>query len=178
MRKDAQEWKKGMTEEFEAHVKNKTWSVVKYVEGMSVIGCKWVYKLKRDVNGSVTRYKARIVAKGYNQQYGIDYNETFAPVLKYKSLRIIFALSITHKNTRLEQLDVKTAFLNAYVNEDVYMEAPEGMNVKSDEVLKLNKALYGIKQAPKEWNNDINNYIVKELGFVQCVKDTCVYVKM
>src|SRR5439155_518378 len=80
-------------------------------------------------------------------------------------------------NIQLEQLDVKTAFLNAKVSEDIYMEAPDGLKLPSDKVLKLNKALYGIKQAPKEWNDDISNYLKNELGFKQCIKDTCLYVK-
>lgn len=87
-------------------------------------------------------------------------------------------LAVNSKNTRLEQLDVKTAFLNAKVNEDIYMKVPEGMNVNDGYVLKLNKALYGIKQAPKEWNGEINDYLINVLGFHQCIKDSCVYIRI
>ena len=179
---DANEWLKAMNEEFQAHEKNNTWSIVDKNNMMNVIGCRWVYKKKKDENGNVKKYKARLVAKGYNQQQGIDYNDTFAPVLKYKSLRILLALSTINKNINIKQLDVKTAFLNAKVSEDIYMEIPDGMavpaNIKNIKiVLKLNKALYGIKQAPNEWNNDINHFLINELQFKRCIKDTCIYVK-
>jgi hypothetical protein len=119
-----------------------------------------------------------MVARGFHQLYGIDYTETFAPVIKTKSLRLIIALSTTTTIKRkLIHLDVKTAFLNAKVREDIYVSAPKGMNIGENKVLKLNKALYGIKQAPHEWNVEIDNFILS-LGFNKCVKDPCVYVKM
>ena len=138
----------------------------------------------------------QLVAKGYDQQYGIDYKDTFAPVLKYKTLRIMLALSTTSSKIKMKQLDVKTAFLNAIVNENIYMSIPEGMilnnnnnnhdinsnnsninNNNNNKVLKLNKALYGIKQAPNEWNKDISEFMVSTMKFTQCIKDTCVYIK-
>jgi histone deacetylase 1/2 len=172
---DGDKWRSATQEEFDAHEKNKTWSVVKREKWMNVIGSKWVNKRKRDVKGEVIRYKSRIVAKGFNQVEGIDYNETFAPVLKYKSLRIILALSL---NSKLKQLDVKTAFLNATVSENIYMSAPDGLDIPSDCVLKLNKALYGIKQAPNEWNAEITKFMIHELKMKQCIKDQCVFVSM
>ena len=186
-------WITAIGKEYSAHVKNNTWSEVERQKNMNVIGCRYVFNKKKDVNGDVKEYKARLVAKGFSQQYGIDYHDTFAPVLKYKSLRLIFALSVITGNTNLNHLDVKTAFLNANVTENIYMELPDGFYescpvvsgqhpVKTqksggDIVLKLNKALYGIKQAPKEWNSDINEYVVNTLKFKRCIKDTCVYVK-
>jgi len=171
-------WLSVIDDELCAHKKNNTWSVVKKNASMNVIDTKWVFTKKRDENGVVRRYKARMVARGFNHMYGVDYRETFAPVIKLKSLRLIIALSSTTNTKRkLAQLDVKTAFLNANVKEDIYVRAPEGMNICDDEVLKLNKALYGIKQAPHEWNNEVNSFI-SMLGFRRCVKDACVYVKM
>jgi hypothetical protein len=138
------------------------------------VSTKWIFNKKKDENGRVKKYKARLVARGFTQQYGIDYRETFAPVLKGKSLKIIIALSSGTKTERkLAQLDVKTAFLNADVKEDIYVYPPEGLEVKNGEILKLNKALYGIKQAPHEWNNNIDMTLIS-LGFHRCVKDTCV----
>jgi hypothetical protein len=142
--RDALQWKKAMEEELAAHAKNKSWMVVSRRSDMNVIGSKWVFKVKKNENGEVKRYKGRVVAKGYNQVEGIDYGETYAPVLKYKSLRLMLALAASNKHTRMEQLDIKTAFLNATISEDIYMEAPEGMSVKDGCVLKLLKAVYGI----------------------------------
>lgn len=173
--KDRQKWKEAVEEELVSHNQHKTWSIVKKRSDMNVMGCKWVFKIKRDVIGLPVRWKARLVGKGYTQQYGVDYTDTFAPVLKYKSLRLILALG-ANKHTHLDQLDIKTAFLNATVDEDIYMEVPEGYDAPPDSVMKLNKALYGIKQAPKEWNDNITEYL-KEQGFKQCVKDTCVFIK-
>jgi hypothetical protein len=145
---EADKWKVAIQEELSSHVSNKTWKVVDRTNNMNVIGSKWVFKKKRDANGTVQRYKARLVAKGYDQEYGIDYYETFAPVMKYKSLRIIILLSIIY-GYELEQLDIKTAFLNADIDEDLYMEIPDGIDDtdKTKHVVKLLKARYGTKQA-------------------------------
>ena len=117
------------------------------------------------MNGKVFKYKARLVAKGFKQQEGIDYNETFAPVLKYTSLKILLALS-PNNNIKLKQLDVKTAFLNAKVSENIYMKVPEGLNVDGSKyVLKLNRALYGLKQAPREWNKEVSSFLVNVLHY-------------
>ena len=120
-----------------------------------------------------------MVAKGYGQKEGIDYHETFAPVVKYKSLRVILALA-NEMDYEIKQLDVVTAFLNAYIKEDVYMQQPQGFEQGGDNnnlVCKLNKTLYGIKQAPHEWNNEINDFLVHTLCFKRCITDTCLYVK-
>src|SRR5262249_31768940 len=132
--------------------------------------------IKRDVHGNIQRYKARLVAKGYNQRYGVDYDVTHAPVLRYNSLRVILSLSAT-TNRQLYQLDIKTAFLNATVEEDIHMEIPEGISIDSEKyVCKLEKALYGIKQAPHVWNENINAYLI-ELHYTPCEKDPCIYYK-
>ena len=175
---DSADWKKAINEELQSLEKNNTWSYVNRSRNMNIIGCKWVFKKKKDMNGKVQRYKARLVAKGYNQEYGIDYGETFAPVLKYKSLRIILSMAAIY-GLELQQLDIKTAFLNAEVTENIYVELPEGINIKDkseNTVLKLNRALYGIKQAPKLWNDNLNNKLIS-IGFKPCIKDTCIYVK-
>ena len=173
------EWEGGINEELKSLEKNETWSVVKKnsVGDVNIIDSRWVLKKKRDVNGKVFKYKARLVAKGFKQQEGIDYNETFAPVLKYTSLKILLALS-PNNNIKLKQLDVKTAFLNAKVSENIYMKVPEGLNVDGSKyVLKLNRALYGLKQAPREWNKEVSSFLVNVLHYKQCKKDTCLYVK-
>ena len=126
-----------------------------------------------DKSGGVERYKARLCAKGYSQKEGIDYNETFAPVLKYKSLRLLLATAAI-KGLEVKQMDVQTAFLNAEIKD---MKQPEGFHNGDDNmVCRLIKTLYGTKQAPHEWNNRLNDFILS-LGFKRCKSDTCIYVK-
>lgn len=137
---------------------------------------KWVFKTKRDSNGNIARYKARLVAKGFTQRQGIDFNETFAPVIRNKSVRLMFALAARESHTRTDHLDIKTAFLNANVDEEVYMEVPEGIEAEDGVVLRLRKALYGMKQAPRLWNSHITSFI-KAQSFKQLMKDTCVFMK-
>ena len=176
----SEEWLKAMKEEWDSLIENETWEEVKREssENMNVVGVKWVFKVKKNEKGEPVRYKARMIAKGYTQEYGVDYHETYAPVLKYKTLRIMMALSVG-ADMVIEQMDVKTAFLNANVNEHIYIDVPEGMKlqVSSGAVLRLRKALYGIKQASHEWNKHINAFL-ESMGFKRCVKDTCLYVKI
>ena len=173
---EANKWLLAISEEVQSLEVNKTWQVVDKTRDMNIIGSRWIFKKKKDVNGQVQKYKARLVAKGYDQEYGIDYSETFAPVLKYKTLRVILALSVIF-GYQLAQLDVKTAFLNASINEDLYMEVPDGIDAdRSSKVLKLLKALYGTKQAPRAWNSNINQLLVS-MKFYRCSKDTCIYIR-
>ena len=174
---DSDKWNEAMKDELLSLKKNDTYEVIEREESMKVIGCRWVYALKKDEHGKVVRYKARLVAKGYNQEKGIDFDETFAPVMKIRSMRLMFAASTLYDDVELEQLDIKTAFLNATVKETIYVEPAEGMNIDSSRyVLRLKRALYGIKQAPREWNANINEFLIS-LGFKPCIKDTCIYVK-
>lgn len=172
----SQEWKQAMDEEIQALQENGTWTLVTLPKGRKAIGSKWVFKTKLNKDGMVERYKARFCAKGFSQKEGIDYNETFAPVLKYKSLRIVLAIAAV-KDYELNQMDVQTAFLNATIKEEVYMKQPEGYETGGENVVcKLNKTLYGTKQAPHEWNEELNLFITTS-GFYRCQSDTCVYVK-
>ncbi|GKB01170.1 retrovirus-related pol polyprotein from transposon TNT 1-94, partial [Tanacetum coccineum] len=120
-------------------------------EGSKRVGCKWVFKTKRDFKVNAERYKARLVAKGYTQKNSVDYNETFSPVSKKDSLRIILAL-VAHFDLELHQMDVKTVFLNGNLKEEVYMEQPEGFSIDGKEkmVCKLKKLIYGLKQASRQ----------------------------
>ncbi|CAL9005801.1 unnamed protein product, partial [Prunus brigantina] len=123
------------------------------------------------------RYKARLVAKGYKQKYGIDYEEVFAPVARLDTVRLLISLA-AHHNWKIYQLDVKSAFLNGVLDEEVYVEQPEGFKIKGEEqkVYRLKKALYGLKQAPRAWNSRIDCYL-QENGFVQCPYEHSVYMK-
>jgi hypothetical protein len=167
-------WKEAMDSEMNAMHENKSWSLVERQPDMNVIGSKWVYKIKRKGDGTVERFKARLVARGFSQIEGVDYDETFAPVMRYKTLRIILAIA-NELNYEVRQMDVTNAFLNASVCNDIFMEQPVGY-ITGDKkyVCKLNKAVYGIKQAPNLWNQEIDHFM-KQHGFNACKSDVCQY---
>lgn len=114
------EWEQAMKEEYDALVKNKTWELVPLPKGKNVIGCKWIYKTKFKSNGAIEKFKARLVAKGFNQKVGVDYEETFAPVIKMNTIRIILSLA-TSLGWHIHQMDVKNAFLNGDLYEEIYI---------------------------------------------------------
>uniref|UniRef100_A0ACD5XT30 Uncharacterized protein n=1 Tax=Avena sativa TaxID=4498 RepID=A0ACD5XT30_AVESA len=147
-------WKHAMDEEFEALIKNQTWRLVPPHGGQNLIDCRWVYKIKRKADGSIDRYKARLVAKGFKQRYGIDYEDTFSPVVKIATVRLVLTIAVS-RGWSLRQLDVKNAFLHGVLEEEVYMRQPPGYEdrKKPDFICKLDKALYGLKQAPRAWDS-------------------------
>lgn len=167
-----------MKEELKSMDDNKVWELVELPQGSKRVGCKWVFKTKRDSKGNIERYKARLVAKGYTQKDGIDYKETFSPVSKKDSLRIVMAL-VAHYDLELHQMDVKTAFLNGDLEEEVYMDQPEGFLTtgKDNLVCKLKKSIYGLKQASRQWYLKFNDTITS-FGFVENTVDRCIYMKV
>lgn len=173
---DAPKWQEALDEEFKSLQKNKTWSLMALPAGSHAIGCKWVLKKKYNADGSIARHKARLVAKGFSQTHGIDYNETFAPVAKFTSIRTLLAIA-AHEDMEVHQMDVKTAFLNGDIQEDIYMVQPEGFAEPGKErlVCQLKKALYGLKQAPRAWYERINNFLLG-VGFNRLDSDYSVYV--
>lgn len=146
-------WVKAMEVELESLKSRRTWELVELPKGMRKIGSKWVYRIKTDAYGNEVKKKARLVIQGYRQKEGIDYEETFAPVVRLESLRILLALKAIH-GWKSFQLDVKTAFLYGTIDKDIYMDQPEGFVEKGKEhfVCHLLKSLYGLKQAPRIWN--------------------------
>ncbi|RWR98561.1 hypothetical protein B4U79_05827, partial [Dinothrombium tinctorium] len=137
----------------------------------------WVFKLKRDSKGNIVRYKARLVAKGYSQVKGIDFDETFSPVARYNSIRTILAIAAS-MNLEIHQMDVNTAFLYGELNEELYMEQPEGY-IREDTnhlVCRLKKSIYGLKQAPRSWNKKLHKFLEK-MEFEQNPCDWCIYTK-
>ncbi|CAJ2651499.1 unnamed protein product [Trifolium pratense] len=137
----------------------------------------WVYKAKKKSKGEVERYKARLVAKGYSQRADIDYDEIFAPVARLETVRLIISLAAQNK-WKIHQIDVKSAFLNGVLDEEVYIEQPQGYEVKGEKekVLKLKKALYGLKQAPRAWNARIDKYF-QDKNFIKCPYEHTLYIK-
>ena len=154
-------WIIAMQEELNQFVRNDVWTLVPPPRSQTIIGTKWVFRNKMDENGIVSRNKARLVAQGYNQQEGIDYDETFAPVARLESIRILLAYACAH-NFKLFQMDVKSAFLNGVINEEVYVAQPPGFVdfEKPNHIFKLKKALYGLKQAPKAWYDRLKTFLV------------------
>lgn len=177
-RPDGAKWKAALDEEYESLVKNKTWSLVPLPPGRRPVGFKWVFKVKRNADGTVERYKARGVARGFSQQEGIDYEETFAPVAKFTSFRLLFAMAAA-EGLPVSQVDIVTAFLNGDIDEEIYMQQPHGYEVagKENYVCRLHKSLYGLKQAARCWNIKMHEAMV-ELGFMRIEADRCVYVKL
>jgi len=166
-----------MDEEIHAIEKNDTWKLTNLLENKKAIGVKWVYKTKKNAKGKVQRYKTRLVAKGYKQREGIDYGEVFAPVARLETIRLMILL-VTQHRWKIYQLDVKSAFLNGFLEEEIYVEQPLGYIEAGNEgkVYKLKKALYGLKQSPRAWNTIIDKYF-QENGFEKCPYEHVMYVK-
>ena len=173
-----QVWKDAMQEEYQFIMKNDVWDVVPRLEERSVVTSKWIYKIKHAADGSIEKYKARFVARGFSPKEGIDYEETFAPVARYTSIRAIMALA-ANLGWKLYQMDVKTAFLNGVVEEEVYVEQPLGFETHDREthVCKLKKALYRLKQAPRTWYGRIDSFLMS-LGFTKSKADPNLYSKV
>ena len=146
------QWHEAMNTKFDALLKNQTWTLVPSTQAHNLVGCKWVFRVKHRADGSIERYKARLVAKGFHQQPGIDYTETFSPVVKPTTVRIVLSLALS-KNWSLRQIDVQNVFLHGCLSEEVYMTQPPGFNHPQfpNHVCKLHKALYGLKQARRAW---------------------------
>lgn len=170
------EWRSAILEEIRALEKNKTWDVVEKPNDKTVIGCKWVFTVKYNSDGTLERYKARLVAKGYTQTYGVDYQETFAPVAKINTVRVLLSIA-ANLDWPLQQLDVKNAFLNGELEEDVYMELPPGFSQGGQgKVVKLRKSLYGLKQSPRAWFDRFMKAIKKH-GYAQAQADHTLFFK-
>lgn len=171
-RDDKDEWKMAMNDELKSIDENKTWNLVDLPAGRAAIGSKWVFKKKLDNSGNVSRYKARLVAQGFNQKFGTDYDEVFAPVARPTTFRILLAVAAKRKYT-VRHYDIKTAFLNGKLDEEIFMKQPPGFEIGS-KVCKLNKSLYGLKQAARQWNNEINR-VLMSCGCKQSETDKCLY---
>lgn len=174
---DAHLWIAAMQEEIEALHKNKTWDLVPLPHGRKAIGNKWVYKIKRNSDDQVERYRARLVVKGYAQKEGIDFNEIFSPVVRLTTVRVVLAICAIF-DLHLDQLDVKTAFLHGEIDEEIYMLQPEGFEEKDKKnlVCRLTKSLYGLKQAPRCWYKRFDSFIIS-LGYNRLNSDHCAYFK-
>ena len=168
-------WKNAINDEYDSLMRNQTWHLVSPKQGRNIIYCKWVYKIKRKSDGTIDRYKARLVAKGFKQRYGIDYEDTFSPIVKAASIRLVLSIAVS-RGWSLHQLDVQKAFLHGVLEEEVYMRQPPGFEngSKPHHVCKLDKALYGLKQAPIAWYSRLSAQL-QQLGFKPSRGDTSLF---
>lgn len=171
------EWKTAVEEEIKVLEKNSTWEYSQLPEGKRPVGCKWIFSVKYNPDGSVNRYKARLVAQRFTQSYGVSYEETFAPVAKLNSVRVLLSIA-ANLDWALHQLDIKNAFLNGELEEVVFMKIPPGLESpdNSGKVCRLWKSFYGLKQSPRAWFDRLTR-VVKGHGFVQCQTDYTMFVK-
>src|SRR6266481_4295439 len=169
-------WEEAMKTELIALEETGTWVLVER-PSVNIVGSHWVYRLKCDATGKIVKYKARLVAQGFTQALGIDFNETFAPVAKLTSNRIILALAALN-DWEVHQVDVKNAYLNADLDEEIYMMQPPGFAApgREDWVCLLKKALYGLKQAGRQWYACITDTFLR-LGYTCCETEHCVFVR-
>ncbi|GMP62936.1 LOW QUALITY PROTEIN: hypothetical protein CsSME_00024846 [Camellia sinensis var. sinensis] len=175
--KNDQKWIEAMKEEMRMKEKNHTWELMEKPQNRKIIGVKWVFSTKLNANGSINKYKARLVVKGYAQIYGVDFSETFAPVARLDTIRLLLAIA-AQKCWKIYQLDVKSAVLNGFLQEEIYVEQLEGfvMQGHEDKVYLLKKTLYGLKQAPRAWYSRIDSHLLS-LGFVKSLSEFTLYVK-
>lgn len=171
---DAKNWREAISAELEAHKTNKTWEIVPRSRDVNEISAKWIFKVKHDSRGNVERYKARLVARGFTQVEGVDYNEIFAPVVRMDSVRLLISLSVQF-DLKYRQFDIATAFLNGEIEEELYLIPPEGLKVAEGYTCRLRKSLYGLKQSPRCWNTKFAE-MLKIFDMKQTTSDPCVYV--
>jgi hypothetical protein len=173
-----EDWIKAMNEELDQIEKNQTWELVPRPKDKNVIGTKWIFKNKLNENGQIIKNKSRLVCKGYAQVEGIDFEETFSPVERLEAIRMFLAFAC-FKNFKIYQMDVKSTFLNGTLEEEVYLEQPEGFKLteNQDYVCKLKKALYGLKQAPRAWFSRLDNYLQQQ-GYKRGTTDNNLYIKI
>ena len=174
---NAKEWQEAADLEYESLLENETWDLVDLPRERKAVGSRWVFRVKHHSDGRVERYKCRLVAKGYSQLYGADYDETFSPVVRFSSIRTLLSFAIQN-NLHVHQMDVVTAFLNGHLEEEIYMEQPEGYIKPGQEhlVCKLKKSIYGLKQSPRCWSKAFTEFMM-EIGFKQSTSDPCVFVR-
>ena len=169
-------WRQAMNDEFDAFVRNGTWELVPSTSMQNLVGCKWVFRIKRLPDGSINKYKSRLVYKVFHQRPGVDYHDTFSLVVKPTTIRLVLSLAIS-KDWQLRQLDVNNVFLQSHRSEDVYMAQPPEFVDRDNpiHVCKLKKAIYGLKQAPRAWYLELCQFLI-ESGFTKSHADTSLFI--
>jgi len=171
------EWCVASDEKIKSLEENKTWELIDVPNGREIVGLKWIYKILCKSDGTIQKYKARLVAKGYMQHEGIDFDKTFAPVARFDTIRTVLAIS-AHKKWNIYQFDVKSAFLNGVLDEEVFVYQPQGYEVEGEEmkVYRLAKVINGLKQAPRAWYDRINGHFERH-RYQRSESEQTLYVK-
>ena len=174
---NATEWRPACEAEYETLLGYHTWNLVERPPNINIVGCRWTFRVKRDNLGAINKYKARLVAQGFSQIEGLDYNETFSPTIRFTTIRLILALACRY-NLELRHIDIKGAYLNGKLDDDVYMRQPEGFVSEGQEhlVCKLNKGIYGLKQSGRVWHRTLKEGL-ERLGFTPGKADATVFFK-
>ncbi|CAA0830901.1 cysteine-rich RLK (RECEPTOR-like protein kinase) 8, partial [Striga hermonthica] len=174
---DASFWKEAINSEIESIMHNNTWELVDFPPGSKPLGCKWILKKKYKDDGTIDKYNARLVVKGFKQTEGYDFFDMYSPVTRITSIRVLIAIAAMH-DLEIHQMDMKTTFLNGDLEEEIYMEQPEGFVApgKEKKVCRLVNSLYGLKQAPKQWHEKFDKVMLSN-GFNINECDKCVYIK-
>lgn len=170
---NALKWREAIMEEIRTLVGNGTWEELIPPQGANLITTKWVFTVKLKVDGTIERFKARLVARGFSQQHGIDYTETFAPTVRMDTLRLFLA-TVAKEGKECWQFDIKNAFTESYLKEDIYLTPPDGVKVEKGNALKVLRSLYGLKQAGRDWNLLLKRFLI-ENGFTQSLADPCLF---
>ncbi|CAB0030815.1 unnamed protein product [Trichogramma brassicae] len=173
--RDREQWRLAIQEELDSLRNNDTWEIIDRPPKAELIDTKWVFKVKLDSSGNINRYKARLCARVFKQRQGVNYEETYAPVVRYESLRVLFAVA-ARLDLEMTQFDVKTAFLYGELEEEILIEIPVGLDIpeRSRKACRLKKALYGLKQASRCWNKRFSGFLSKH-GFVRCESEWSVF---
>lgn len=172
--RDASKWDQAMANEMDALIKNQTWELVSPPDDRKVIDNKWVYKIKGSSTNEPDLFKARLVVRGFSQVKGLDYEETFSPVARFSSIRTVFSLA-AHKSYKIKNFDIKTAFLNGTLKENIFMKQPKGFEDGTGRVCKLQRSLYGLKQASRVWNEKFTSFL-RSFHLETSKADPCVFV--
>ena len=168
-----------MKAEFESLQENQVWQLVDMPKGKNLVGGKWHFAIKRNSSGDITKYKARYVARGFKQKHGIDFDETYSPTIKMITVRMLLNLAV-QREMKLKQLDIKTAYLNADIDDEIYVEQPPGFAIPKscgrNYVCKLNKSLYGLKQSGRNWFHTLRDFMLSK-NFRQSKNDPCLFLR-
>jgi histone deacetylase 1/2 len=169
-------WRSAMEDEHAALLRNNTWTLVPKPPGTNIIGSRWVFKIKHKADGSLDKYKARLVAQGFTQRYGVDYLDTYSPVVKPATVRLVLSISMS-RDWSVRQLDISNAFLHGTLEETAYMRQPPGFEDERhpEYVCKLQKSIYGLKQSPRAWYSRLSDKL-HPLGFQAAKTDTSLFV--
>ncbi|XP_073943412.1 uncharacterized protein [Choristoneura fumiferana] len=172
---DSKLWRQAMQDEIDSFNKHEAWELVDRPADKNIVKNRWLFKIKRDANGKIACYRARLVAKGFTQKFGIDYLDTYSPVVRHSSLRMLLSLAV-ELDLKIDHLDVKTAFLNGNLSEEIYMSQPEGFIRQGNEhkVYKLKKAVYGLKQASRAWYDKVKEVLLAD-NFTQSKHESCIF---